>query len=274
MQFLQLPVHGCSTASRRMGLYSGSINTEQSILPSLTANNEAKSKQEGKVAANKNGVRQKKKNDDRMFVSFPEVAKTIQVTTKASKLFARKSPSTLKTSQQTEDMSKNRQFATNNYFVRKKRSGKVRLPPLVVAPAAERVVSEESWSAALGLRDSYEIPRKVFSRLTDEILKIDRQMKEEATVRRIREKRISFDDKKKELSPWEISAFERTSRPGFSYFPSLKKSVGELPESNDLLWMENLKTDRMFREERSIQRKMKEFKNRHQSHFHNLPDDS
>lgn len=254
-----------------MGLYSSSTNTEQSFLPALTDNTEVKIKQEVKVAAKKNGLRQKKKNDDRMFVSFPEVAKTIQVTTKASKLFARKSSSAQKTSQLTGDMSKNRQCATKNYFVGKKRSGKVRLPPLVVTPAAERVVSEESWSAALGLRDSYEIPRKVFNRLTDEILKIDQQMKEEATIRRIRKKRISYDDKKQELSSWEISAFDRTSRPGFSYFPSLTKSVRELPESNDLFGIENLKKDRMFREERTIQRKMREFKNRH-SHFHNLPD--
>ena len=259
-------VYGCPSASRKMVLYSSQTATmeEQSYLPSLTDNNGAMNEQDAKMGAKKKGQRQKKRNDDRMYVSFPEVAQTIQVTKKASKAFARRS-SSLKATYQTVDMSKNRQSATKESLVKKNRSGELRLPSLVLTPNSERVATEERWSNALGLRDSYEIPRKVFNKLTDDILKINQQITEESKMRQIREDRIIDAVKKSTERP---SSFERlTSRPGFSYFPCLTRSVRELPRSNGPFWTEDKKRERMFREEQTIQRKMRQFKNRH-SHFH------
>lgn len=249
-------VYGCSSSSRRMVLHSSSTNMEQSFLPSLTDNNRAKIKQDPKMGAKKKSLRQKKEDDDRMFISFPEIASTMQATKKASKSFARKS-SSRKASHQSEGMSKSRHSGNKN------RRGKVRLPSLVLTPKSERMASEEKWSTALGLRDSYEIPRDLFDKLTDEILKIDRQMKEEEKIRQIRKKRINYDDRKPELPSSWSSELERTSRPGFSYFPCLTRSVGEPLGSKDLFRTEDRTSERILRQERAIRRKIREFKNRH-----------
>ena len=230
-----------------MVLYS---NMEQPFLPSLMDNNGANGK--------KKNLHEKNQSDERIYVSFPEVGKTVQATKKASKSFRKRSSS--KKSLQTEDMSK---VKNKN----KDRSGRVLLPSLVLTPTSERIASEKRWSNALGLRDSYEIPLTVLNKLTNEILKIDQQLKEEAKIRQIREERIICNKKKPmELSPPELTDFVPTSRPGFSYFPCLTTRAVDLSGSKELFWIEDKGREKMFQEERQIQRKMRQFKNRH-SHF-------
>lgn len=260
-------VYGCLSAYRRMVLYSTTANMEQSFLPSLTDDSGEKSKQDVNVSVKKKRSRQKNKNDDGVFVSFPEVANTIKVTAKASISFARKS-SSLKTSFQTEESPKNTHSVakTDSYF-NKYRGRKLRLPPLTISPLSDKIASEKRWSAVLGLRDSYEMPRAVLDKLTDDIRKIDKQMKEEVKMRQIRQKRMCYKSSTQELSSSKTSGDDRTSRPGFSYFPSLTTSaVKESPGFDDVFIKEDHTRTRMSLEEEIIQRKMKEFKNRH-SHF-------
>ena len=240
---------------------------DQTFLPSLTDNKGPDHKQSAKMGAKKKSLRQRKVNGDRMFVSFPEVAKTIRVAKKTVKSFAVNSSSSKTSSLKTEDMSKRKKTGENLSDLNKDQLRKqLRLPSLVLTPTSERRMSEERWSNALGLRDRYEIPRGVLNKLTDEIFKIDQQLREEAKIRQIREQRMAFDVKKPKLLSSELNDFERTSRPGFSYFPCIDKSVVDLPASNELFWIEDREQERLLREEKMIQRKMREFKNRH-SHF-------
>ena len=240
---------------------------DQTFLPSLTDNKGPHDKQSAKMGAKKKSLRQRKVNGDRMFVSFPEVAKTIRVAKKTVKSFAVNSSSSKTSSLKTEDMSNRKKTGENLSDLNKDQLRKqLRLPSLVLTPTSERRMSEERWSNALGLRDRYEIPRGVLNKLTDEIFKIDQQLREEAKIRQIREQRMAFDVKKRKLLSSELNDFERTSRPGFSYFPCIGKSVVDLPASNELFWIEDREQERLLREEKMIQRKMREFKNRH-SHF-------
>lgn len=240
---------------------------DQTFLPSLTDNKGPDDKQSAKMGAKKKSLRQRKVNGDRMFVSFPEVAKTIRVAKKTVKSFAVNSSSSKTSSLKTEDMSKRKKTGENLSDLNKDQLRKqLGLPSLVLTPTSERRMSEERWSNVLGLRDRYEIPRGVLNKLTDEIFKIDQQLREEAKIRQIREQRMAFDVKKPKLLSSELNDFERTSRPGFSYFPCITKSVVDLPASNELFWIEDREQERLLREEKIIQRKMREFKNRH-SHF-------
>lgn len=241
---------------------------DQTFLPSLTDNKAPDDKQSAKMGAKKKSLRQRKVNGDRMFVSFPEVAKTIRVAKKTAKSFAVNSSSSKTSSLKTEDMSKRKKTGENVSDLNKDQLRKqLRLPSLVLTPTSERRMSEERWSNALGLRDRYEIPRGVLNKLTDEIFKIDQQLREEAKIRQIREQRMAFDVKKPKLLSSEFrNDFVRTSRPGFSYFPCITKSVVDLPAPNELFWIEDGEQERLLREEKMIQRKMREFKNRH-SHF-------
>lgn len=241
---------------------------DQSFLPSLTDNKGPDDKQSAKMGAKKKSLRQRKVNGDRTFVSFPEVAKTIRVAKKTVKSFAANSSSSKTSSLKTEDMSKRKKTGENVSDLNKDQLRKqLRLPSLVLTPTSERRMSEERWSNALGLRDRYEIPRGVLNKLTDEIFKIDQQLREEAKIRQIREQRMAFDVKKPKLLSSELrNDVVRTSRPGFSYFPCITKSVVDLPAANELFWIEDREQERLLREEKMIQRKMREFKNRH-SHF-------
>ena len=261
-------VYGCLSAYHRMVFYSTTANMEQSFLPSLADDSGVKSKQDANVSTKNKRSRQIKKNDDGVFLSFPEVANTIKVTAKASRSFARKS-SSLKPSFQTEETPKKTHSVpkTASYF-NKYRGRKLRLPPLTISPLSDKVASEKRWSTVLGLRDSYEMPRAVLDKLTDDIRKIDQQMKEEAKMRQIREKRMCYNNSTLELSSSKTSGDDRTSRAGFSYFPSLTTSaVKESPGFDNVFNKEDLHTrTRMSLEEETTQRKMREFKNRH-SHF-------
>lgn len=240
---------------------------DQTFLPSLTDNKVPDDKQSAKMGAKKKSLRQRKVNGDHMFVSFPEVAKTIRVAKKTVKSFALNSSPSKTSSLKTEDMSKRKKTGENVSDLNKDQLRKqLRLPSLVLTPTSERRMSEERWSNALGLRDRYEIPRGVLNKLTDEIFKIDQQLKEEAKIRQIREQRMAFGVKKPKLLSSELNDFVRTSRPGFSYFPCIAKSVEDLPAPNELFWIEEREQERLLREEKMIQRKMREFKNRH-SHF-------
>ena len=251
------------SSSRRMVLYSSSDNKEQSFLPSITDNNGSKRKHKAKRGTKENskGLRQKKQKD--ASVHFPELAKE-----NSSKTFARKSSSP-KVTFQTQEMLKSRQREATKSITREKRRGNLRLPSLAVTSTSESFTSKptESWSAALGLRDTYEIPRGLLHKLTDEILKIDRQMREEAKIQQIREnRRISSKGKDSMETGLSYSegTFERTSHQGFSYFPCLqKRSVGESTDSMPPHWAEDKMRERMIRQEGEIERKMREFKHRH-----------
>lgn len=240
---------------------------DQLFLPSLSDNRGPDDKQRAKMGAKKKSLRQRKTNGDRFFVSFPEVAKTIRVAKKTVKSFSVNSSSSKTSPLETKDMSKRKKTEENALDLNKDQLKKqLRLPSLVLTPTSERKMSEERWSNALGLRDRYEIPRGVLNKLTDEIFKINQKIREEAKIRQIREQRMAFDVKKPKLLSSELNDFVRTSRPGFSYFPCITKSVMDLPAPDELFWMEDREQERLLREEKMIQRKMREFKNRH-SHF-------
>ena len=135
---------------------------DQTFLPSLTDNKGPDDKQSAKMGAKKKSLRQRKVNGDRMFVSFPEVAKTIRVAKKTVKSFAVNSSSSKTSSLKTEDMSNRKKTGENLSDLNKDQLRKqLRLPSLVLTPTSERRMSEERWSNALGLRDRYEIPRGV-----------------------------------------------------------------------------------------------------------------
>lgn len=245
-----------------MVLYSNSDSQEQSFLPSIADNNGSKRKHKAKKGTKGKDLRQKKQKD--VMVHFPELA-----TKNSSKTFTRKSSSP-KVTFQTQEMLKKRQKEATNSTSHEKRRRNLRLPSLALTSTSESVTSKpstESWSAALGLRDTYEIPRGLLNKLTDEILKIDRQMREEAKIQRIRENRIISSEWGHSIMPkhsFSVGTFERTSRQGFSYFPSLQtRSVDQSSDSMSPHWAEDKMRERMIRQEAEIGRKLKEFKNRH-----------
>lgn len=244
-----------------MVLYSSSDSQEQSFPPSIADNNGSKRKHNAKKGTKGKGLRQKKQKD--VMVHFPELA-----TKNSSKTFTRKSSSP-KVTFQTQDMLKKRQKEGTKSTTNEKRRGNLRLPSLAFTSTSESVTSKptESWRAALGLRDSYEIPRGLLNKLTDEILKIDRQMREEAKIQRIRENRIISSEWGHSIKPqhsYSLGTFERTSRQGFSYFPSLQtRPVDQSSDSMPPHWAEDKMRERMIRHETEIGRKLKEFKHRH-----------
>lgn len=258
--YISLTFTGYSS-SLRMVLNSSSDNKEQPFLPSITDNNGSKRKHNAKRGTKEKGLRQKKQKD--AFVHFPKLA-----TENSSKTFVKK-PSSPKVSSQTQDMLKSRQREVTKPITREKRRGNLRLPSLALTSTSESFTSKptESWSAALGLRDTYEIPRGLLNKLTDDILKIDRQMREEAKIQQIRENRIISSEWRHSMNAgrsYSEGTFERTSRQGFSYFPCLqKRSVGESTDSMPPHWAEDKMREIMIRQEAEIERKMKEFKHRH-----------
>lgn len=243
-----------------MELSSSSAHTEKSLLPSLTkADKTTASKRERKDTKRTKGSRKKKSGED-IFAHLPELSKTITTVKKASEAKKSKSRSSpLKTHQ--NEITKPHQ-RKNPTTAMKNRSKKLRLPPLVLTPSTERIASEEKWSAALNLRDSYEVPLGVFNKLMDDIAKINNQMKQEEMINRITDKRMRYDaERKRQLLLSQKGDFY-TPLPGFSYFPGLVKSQ-EL-DSNELLKFEDIRAEsRIFRQERTTQRKMSQFKNRH-----------
>lgn len=247
--------------SRRMVLYSSSDNQEQSFLPSIADDNSSKRKHKAKSGTKKKYLRQKKQKD--VIVHFPELA-----TKNSSKTVARKSSSP-KVTFQAQEMLKTRQKEATKPTKLEKRRGNLRLPSLALTSTSEGVTSKptESWSAALGLRDTYEIPRGLLNKLTDEILKIDRQMREEAKIQRIRENRMISSEWGHSIEPkhsYFEGTFERTSCQGFSYFPCLqKRSVDQSSDSMPPHWAEDKMRERMTRHEAEIGRKLREFKHRH-----------
>lgn len=249
-----------------MVLSSSSAHTEKSLLPPLTiADKTTTSKRERKDTKRTKGSR-KKKNGEDIFAHLPEVAKTTMAVNKASKAFAKKSKSSSLNTHQNEVMPTHTatkpNMGKNPTTAMKNRRKKLRLPPLVLTPSTERIASEEKWSAALNLRDSYEVPLGVFNKLMDDIAKINKQMKEEEMMNRITDKRMRYDAERKRQLLFSQTDDLYTALPGFSYFPGLVKSQ-EL-DSNELLKFEDIRADsRIFRQERTIQRKMSQFKNRH-----------
>ena len=243
--------------------YSSSDSQEQSFLPSIDENKGSKRKHKAKSSTKGKGLRQKKQKD--VTVHFPELAAK-----NSTKTLPRKT-SLPKVTFQTQDMLKRRQKeATKSTTHEKRRPGNLRLPSLALTSTAnENVTSKptESWSAALGLRETYEIPRGLLTKLTDEILKIDRQMREEAKLQRIRENRIISSEWGHSIKPkhsYLKGTFEQTSRQGFSYFPYLqKKSVDQNSDSMPPHWAEDKIRERMIRHEAEIGRKLKDFKHRH-----------
>lgn len=239
---------------------SGSTSAEQSFLPPLTTKNRARTKHKKKVSL------KKKKNGEDIFVSLPEVAKTIKVVKRASKAFANKSSSSLENLCQTQNLpthTTTKHDAKDSTNALKSRRRKLRLPPLVLTPSSQRMASEERWSAALGLRDSYEIPMGVFNKLMDDIVQIDQQMKEEEMMNRIREKRVKYAaDRKREMSFAQKNELGRTPLPGFSYFPGLVRTNGL--DSNEFPKLDDIRANsRLFRQEQLTRRKMSQFKDRH-----------
>ncbi|XP_078370999.1 uncharacterized protein LOC144654673 isoform X1 [Oculina patagonica] len=250
----------------RMVLHSTSENKEEAFLPSITDNNGSKSKQKAKRGAKtkKKGSRNKKQKD--AFVRFPELATDNGLTKNSAKTFARKSSSP-KATLQSQEILKKSQSETAKFTTHERRRGNLHLPSLAsttLTSESARSKPTERWSIALGLRDSYEIPRSVFNKLTDDILKIDRQMREEAKIKEIREQRmISREWMETELSSSE-GTFGRTSNPRFSYFPCLQtKSTGDRAESMSPHWAKGKISERMIHQEREIERKLREFKHRH-----------
>jgi len=244
-----------------MVLYSSSDKQEQSFLPSMADSNGSKRKHKAESDTKKKDLRQKKQND--ASVHFPELA-----TKSSSKTFSRKTSSP-KVTFQTQEMLKRRQKEATKPTKLEKRRSNLRLPSLALTPTSESVTSKptESWSVALGLRDTYEIPRGLLNKLTNEILKIDRQMREEAKIQWIRESRMissEWGPSQKPKHSYFEGTFKRTSRQGFSYFPSLqKRSLVQSPDSMPPHWAEDKMRERMIRHEEEIGRKMREFKHRH-----------
>ena len=244
-----------------MVLYSSSDSQEQSFLPKIADDNDSKRKHNAKSGTKEKGLRQKKQKD--AFVHFPELA-----TKNPSKTFARKASSS-KVTFQTQDMLKRRQKEATKPTTLEKRRGNFRLPSLALKPTSESLTSKsiESWSTALGLRETYEIPRGLLNKLTDEILKIDRQMREEAKIQRIRENRMISSEWRHSMKTehsYSEGTFEQTSSQGFSYFPCLqKRSVDQSSDSMPPHWAEDKMRERMIRHEAEIGRKLKEFKHRH-----------
>ena len=266
IEYLQLQIKECLQAFYSMELSSSSTNKEKTLLPSLTkADKTTASKRERKDTKRTKGSRKKKSGED-IFAHLPELSKTTTTVNKASEAKKSKSRSSPLKTHQNEVMPT--QAATkpnerkNPTTAMKNRSKKLRLPPLVLTPSTERIASEEKWSAALNLRDSYEVPLGVFNKLMDDIAKINNQMKQEEMINRITDKRMRYDaERKRQLLLSQTGDFY-TPLPGFSYFPGLVKSQ-EL-DSNELLKFEDIRAEsRIFRQERTIQRKMSQFKNRH-----------
>lgn len=247
-----------------MELSSSSAHTEKSLLPSLTKGDKTTaSKRERKDTKGTKGSRKKKGGED-VFAHLPELSKTTTTVGKASK--GKKSKSSSLNTHQNEVMPTHAATKPNEgknpTTAIKNRSKKLRLPPLVLTPSTERIASEEKWSAALNLRDSYEVPLGVFNKLMDDIAKINEQMKQEEMINRIKEKRMRYDAERKRQQLFSQTDDFYTPLPGFSYFPGLVKSQ-EL-DSNELLKFEDIRAEsRIFRQERTIQRKMSQFKNRH-----------
>ena len=247
-----------------MVLYSNSDSREQSFLPSIADNNGSKRKHNAKKGTKGKDSRQKKQKD--VMVRFPELA-----TKNSSKTLTRKSSSP-KVTFQTQEMLRKRQKEATKSTTNENRRRNLRLPSLALTEStSESVTSKptESWSAALGLRDTYEIPRGLLNKLTDEILQIDRQMREEAKIQRIRENRIISQSSEWGLSimpehSYSVGTFERTSRQGFSYFPCLQtRPMDQGSDSMPPHWAEDKMRERMIRNESEIGRKLKEFKHRH-----------
>lgn len=243
-----------------MVLYSSSDDQEQSFLPSIDGNNSSKRKHNAKSGTKAEGLRQKKQKD--AVDSFPELA-----TKTSSKAFDKKSSSS-KVTFQTHDMLKRRHKGATKSTTHEKRRGNLRLPSLALTTTSESGTSKptENWSTALGLRETYEIPRGLLNKLTNEILKIDRQMREEAKIQQIRESRM-ISSKLKDSMKAEHSfseATEQTSRQRFSYFPCLQaRSADQSSDSRPPHWAEDKMRERMNRHEAEIGRKLREFKHRH-----------
>lgn len=254
---------GCSSV-RRMGLYSTSENKEENFLPSLAANNGSASKHDAKRGKKTKGSRSKKQKD--AFVRFPELATDNDLTRNSTKTLARKSSSPT-VNFQTQEMLKNRKNEATKFTTQEKRRGNLHLPSLALTATEESVTRKatESWSAALGLRDSYEIPLSVFNKMKNDILKIDRQLREEAKLQEIRERRIISMEWKDATELYSSgNTFGRTSLSKFSYFPCLQtKTASDSSEFMPPRWAKEKRSERMLRQEGEIERKMREFKHRH-----------
>jgi len=245
-----------------MVLYSSSDDQEpESFLPSIDSNNGSKRKHNAKSGTKAEGLHQKKQKD--AVVSFPELA-----TKNSSKTFAKK-PSSSNVTFQSHDMLKKRHKGTTKSTKQEKRRGNLRLPSLALTTTSESGTSKptENWSTALGLRETYEIPRSLLNKLTNEILKIDRQMREEAKIQQIRESRTissKLRDSMKAEHSFSEATSEQTSRQRFSYFPCLQARSADLSsDSRPPHWAEDKMRERMNRHEAEIGRKLREFKHRH-----------
>ncbi|XP_022787462.1 uncharacterized protein LOC111327514 isoform X1 [Stylophora pistillata] len=237
-------------SERGMALYSTSANKEQPFLPLIDNKQEHGHGAEMHVNAedlNRRG----------------EFAEDMNESPKTT---ARKYSSSNKNSQ-TKDMVKNGRGKAIKTRTNKKRGTHFHLPPLSLKPA-ENVKPVERWTAALGLRENFEIPRGFLNKLSDEVLRIDRLLREEAMLQQIRETRIlsrqlSESTDKQKLSSFGLSS-QHIARPKFSYFPSLTESSIERPGSlKPCRSPENKNRELMNQQELEIQRKMKGFKHRH-----------
>ena len=238
-----------------MALYSTSPNKEESFLPSI--DNGPKHKHSAEIGSREKDLCQQRK--------FPEVM--TDTTKTSSKSFARKYSSSNTTFQTKETLKLSGHRKSAKTVTHRKRGCNLHLPPLALTQA-QSVKPVESWSRALGLRESFEIPRSFLNKLTDEILKIDRQLKEEAKLQQIRERRIISSEWSESRTPSKLSSsgvtFEHTSRPGFSYFPSLTKTADKRPGSlMPYREPENINQELISQQELEIQKKMKQFKHRH-----------
>ena len=244
-----------------MVLYSSSDDQEQSFLPSIDGNHGSKRKHNAESDTKAEGLRQKEQKD--ALVSFPELA-----TKNLSKEFAKK-PSSSKVTFQTHDMLKKRHKGATKSTTHEKRRGNLRLPSLALTTTSESGTTKpiENWSTALGLRETYEIPRGLLNKLTNEILKIDRQMREEAKIQQIRESRMISSKLRHSMKAehsFSEATYEQTSRQRFSYFPCLQaRSADQSSDSRPPHWAEDKMRERMNRHEAEIGRKLREFKHRH-----------
>lgn len=234
-----------------MALCSTSANKEQPFLPSI--GNKEKHRHSAEIRADVEDLNRR--------IEFSEDMN------ESSKTTARKDSSSNKTSQK-NDICKSGRGKAIKTRTDKKRGTHFHLPPLSLKPAGNaRPV--ESWSAALGLRESFEIPRGFLNKLTNEVLRIDRLLREEAMLKQIRETRIisrqlSESTDKRKLSSFGLS-LQHTARQKFSYFPSLTEPSIERPGSplKPCRSPENKNRELINQQELEIQRKMKAFKHRH-----------
>ena len=111
--------------------------------------------------------------------------------------------------------------------LRDKNKEKLQLPSLGNATTASNAKStKESWVTKLGLRESFEIPRSVLKNLQDDILRIDRQLREEEKIQEIRIRRPNHQKAPADHLTFhsKLKCEHTHTRPDFSYFPRLARS--------------------------------------------------